>query len=303
MEPLRLCLLGAGRWGRRYIATIAEMSHVALAALASRNPESGALAPEGCSIHADWRDAIATKVDGVIIATPPALHAKMALAAIGMGLPVLVEKPLTLSKKEAQSIADASARNDVLVSVGHIHLHNNGYRGLKGRLNEIGSLRHIHCVAGNWGPFRPDVTPLWDWAPHDLSMCLDLAGRAAISVTCETDGFKKIDGGWAANYRLKLDFGSMLTATIDIGNMMEVKSRFIEVVGDRGRLSYDDISQRLLFTDARGERQLPVEPGAPLSQQIDAFAASVRRGVKRDPGLSQGVEIVGILENLAAAVP
>ena len=78
---LRLGLLGAGRWGRNYIRTIAASAGVRLARLASRNPDSANLVPPDCVIFADWREMLdARALDGVIVATPPGVHAEMALA-------------------------------------------------------------------------------------------------------------------------------------------------------------------------------------------------------------------------------
>jgi len=74
--PLRLGLVGAGRWGRNYIRTIAELEDVVLARLASRAPDAAALAGDGCAVAADWSELItAGDLDGVIVATPPATHA------------------------------------------------------------------------------------------------------------------------------------------------------------------------------------------------------------------------------------
>ena len=156
MAPVRLCLLGAGRWGQRYIDTIGASTGVALTALASRNPSAAAFVPQDCHIFTDWREAIrAEDVDAVIVATPPALHTEMALAAIAAGRPVLIEKPLTLSLAEARAVRDAARGNHILASVGHIHLHNGGYLALKKHLPEIGRLLHIRSEAGNWDRSAP----------------------------------------------------------------------------------------------------------------------------------------------------
>src|SRR5229473_890850 len=103
--PVRLGLIGAGRWGRNYLRTIAATPGVRLARLASRNPDSVRLAPADCAVTPDWRDLLdRNALDGVIIATPAALHAEMALAAMDAGLPVLVEKPLTMDIAQARAL-------------------------------------------------------------------------------------------------------------------------------------------------------------------------------------------------------
>jgi predicted dehydrogenase len=304
MAPVRLCLLGAGRWGQRYIDTISTSAGVALTALASRNPAAAAFVPQDCHIFTDWREAVrAEDVDAVIVATPPALHAEMALAAIAAGRPVLIEKPLTLSLAEAQAIRDAARGSHVLASVGHIHLHNGGYLTLKRHLPAIGRLLHIRCEAGNWGPFRPDVTPLWDWAPHDLSMCLDLVGSAPIAVNCENSALEQHEAGWAGNFRLTLDFPGDIKADIRVGNMMATRTRQIEARGTKGSLVFDDIAHTLTLRRDKTETTLPVPATKPLACQIDAFAQAVRKRRTRDPALDDGVEIIDILNECEHQLP
>ena len=77
--PLRFGLIGAGRWGRNIIRTLAEMRDVVLARLASGNPGSAALVPTCCPVERDWRKvAAAEDIDGLIIAAPAACHAEIA---------------------------------------------------------------------------------------------------------------------------------------------------------------------------------------------------------------------------------
>src|SRR5258707_5147931 len=116
--PLRLGLIGAGAWGRNYIQTIKALPDVRLTRLASRNPEGARIAPPGCMVVSDWRDLLdRTMVDGAIIATPPHLHAEMALAAMEMHLPVLIEKPLTMNVARAQAIRAKALERRVVTMV------------------------------------------------------------------------------------------------------------------------------------------------------------------------------------------
>src|SRR3954471_12673660 len=86
--PLRLGLIGAGRWGRTYIRSIAAMESLVLTAVASSNPETDVLLPPGCRRLGDWRRMIALpQVEAVIVATPPSLHFAMAKAALEAGKP------------------------------------------------------------------------------------------------------------------------------------------------------------------------------------------------------------------------
>jgi predicted dehydrogenase len=67
----------------------------------------------------DHRSAL-EHVDAVLVSTPDAHHAAVALDAIAAGKHVLVEKPLCVTLREADAIAAAEARAGVVVQVGYM---------------------------------------------------------------------------------------------------------------------------------------------------------------------------------------
>ena len=69
--PLRLGLIGAGRWGRTLARVISTMPGMQLGVVATRNPESKAFFPEQ-DLVSDWQALLERPLDGVIVASPPA---------------------------------------------------------------------------------------------------------------------------------------------------------------------------------------------------------------------------------------
>jgi len=294
---IRLGLLGAGPWGQRYIATIKTLAGTRLAAVASRNPATSTLVPPDCRVVEDWRAVVAADdVDAIIVATPPQLHAEMAEAAIEARRPVLVEKPLTLSLETAQTLERKSQQREVLVMVGHTQLFNAAFRKMKRSLPEIGLMRHIVSNSGNWGPFRPDVTALWDYAPHDLAMCIDLVEAVPTRVTARREAHEKIEGGLGERYLIDLTFPRNITAQIRVGNLVRPKRRRLEVQGTRGTLMFDDVAdQKLIQRLGHVEKALSYDAELPLTTQVREFAAAVRFRRPADASLQLGREVVEIL--------
>src|SRR5262249_51525749 len=149
-------------WGRNFIRTLQELDDVRLSAVASRNPETLALVPSDCRVDENWRDVVNDPgLDGVIIATPPATHADIAIAAINAGKPVLIEKPLTMAVADAGRIGIALDRSPVPFLVDHIHLFHRAFRALCAEAMAVGPVRSITSAAGNHGPYRHQVPVLW----------------------------------------------------------------------------------------------------------------------------------------------
>jgi predicted dehydrogenase len=297
---LNLGLIGAGTWGRNFIKTIAGLDGIALTRLASRNPESSSLVEPDCVISADWRDLIAAQdLDGVIIATPPALHAEMTLAAIDAGIPVLVEKPMTLSLAEAESVVKAASAKNAIVLVDHVHLYSAAWEALKNDA-KAGPLITISTIAGNWGPFRQGTPMLWDWGCHDIAMCLDLVGHQPERVMARRIEARDVDGGTGEALGLVLGFGH-ITAKIAISNLISEKKRlFTAFLNDR-ELVYDDTLDdklQLKIAPKNQVKTVALTEGRPLERALQAFSAAIQTGEADFKDAELGRDVVAVLEQL-----
>src|SRR5215470_8116138 len=123
--PLRLAVAGAGLIGRAHIQRIQDHDDCVLAAIAdpSAVAADAARAAE-VPLYSDLPTLLdVAKPDGVILATPNALHVEGALQCLERSVPVLVEKPLADTLEEAMRLAHAEAGSRVPVLVGHHRRH------------------------------------------------------------------------------------------------------------------------------------------------------------------------------------
>ncbi|MBT3305749.1 MAG: Gfo/Idh/MocA family oxidoreductase [Alphaproteobacteria bacterium] len=296
---LRLGLIGAGPWGRNYIHTIAGLDGVQLARLASSNPDSTGLIEPGCTISRNWSELVnAGDLDGIIIASPPDTHAEITLTAINNNLPTLVEKPMTLSVTEAETVLATAQAEDAIVMVDHIHLYSAAWEAVKRQAQDLGAIRAISGVAGNWGPFRQDTSMLWDWGSHDVAMCIDLMGRMPEQVTAACVDAR--DGG--ETLALTLDFGDT-KAHLSVGNLYSEKNRLFTISFEKGELIYDDTLEggdkvRLKTSPRDPGGTFKLDPGTPLERAVIAFCDAIRRGAPEWDDAALGAQVVGTLARL-----
>jgi predicted dehydrogenase len=116
----RIGFLGVGWIGRNRMESIAKAGLVQIAGIADPVEElrrkAGEIAP-GADLVDDFEDLLALDLDGVVVATPSALHATQALQAIESGLAVFCQKPLGRSAAETRAVIDAARRKNVLLAV------------------------------------------------------------------------------------------------------------------------------------------------------------------------------------------
>lgn len=303
---IRLGLIGAGPWGRNYIRAIGDLEGVVLARLADADRHVHQLAGPGCAVTTDWREvAGAGDLDGVIVATPPAMHGEMARRAVEAGLAVLVEKPLTLDLAEAESLLALAEDRGGRVMVAHIHLFSPAWAALKDEAERRRPVRAIESAAGRWGPFRADVGVLWDWGAHDVAMCLDLVGHPPINVDAQRVERRRTPEGDGEVLELSLDFGSGTVALITLGNILPRKIRYFAATFDSAILTYDDTISEKLSRRIPPEvvaEPVPVADAAPLSRAVGAFTEGISAGGPDLGGLRLGVGVVEVLSRCAEAL-
>lgn len=179
---VRLALVGAGRWGRNYIAAAEKSGLARVRHLVSRG---------GVDIVLSRDD-----FDAVVVAVHPREAVGVACRALARGKPVLIEKPAGLSLREAQLLATVEETTGGLVLVGHQHLHSEGMGHLRRRA-ELDLAVAGDVTFGGPGLAR-DYSALWDYGPHAVSAALALLGGDATATRADERGAFTVvgDRGW-----------------------------------------------------------------------------------------------------------
>ncbi|HEX8382827.1 MAG TPA: Gfo/Idh/MocA family oxidoreductase [Sphingomonas sp.] len=160
MKP-RLGFLGVGWIGRDRMAAMLATGLVEAAAIADPSAEmvAGAakLAPDATVV--EGLDAmLALGLDGVVIATPSALHAAQSIRALEAGVAVFCQKPLGRDAAEARAVVDAARKADRLLAVDFSYRHTSGMAAVAElvRSGELGRVFAVDLVFHNaYGPDKP----------------------------------------------------------------------------------------------------------------------------------------------------
>lgn len=181
-EPLSLALVGCGRISGAHLEAVAAVpEQVRLAAVVDPDlaRAQAAGAPFGASAYDTMEPVLADPaIDAVLIASPNALHADQALAALRAGKHVLVEKPAAETAAQAAALSAEAKERGLILLAGHTFRHNAAVRHLVDNFASFGKLLSLQvtwCVRWN-GPQAPwwaERTPeegliLSLFAPHAL---------------------------------------------------------------------------------------------------------------------------------------
>jgi predicted dehydrogenase len=160
-RPPRLGFLGVGWIGRHRMTALLEAG--AAEAVAVCDPcenargAAGELAPAArrvCTVE----ELLEQPLDGLVIATPSALHAQQAIAALQRGIAVFCQKPLARTAAEAGAIVQAARSANRLLGLDLSYRYTAAYRAI-GQLireGELGDLYGLDLTFHNaYGPDKP----------------------------------------------------------------------------------------------------------------------------------------------------
>lgn len=126
MTRIPIAVIGAGLIGRTHVERALARDDVQLVAVADPSQEGRQVAQAaGVPWYADYDEMLdAVSPRGVIVATPNATHARIAVHCLERGAAVLVEKPIADTLDDARHICEVSAATGLPVLVGHQRRHN-----------------------------------------------------------------------------------------------------------------------------------------------------------------------------------
>jgi len=158
MTPPRIAIAGAGLIGQAHLAVIQNDPLCTLAALVDPSPHAATVAARAGVPLFRTLDALLARdrPDGIILATPNALHVPQALQCMGAGVPVLLEKPIATTVQEAQTLVTEVERSGAKVLIGHHRAHS-PLMAKAVQVVQSGQLGRMVAVTGAAMFFKPDA--------------------------------------------------------------------------------------------------------------------------------------------------
>lgn len=190
MEPVRIGVIGLGGFGRQHAATLAGIAEAELVAVVARRQESLDLFARQVPGIPGWLDLDrAVSESGAqawVVATSTAAHVPIARTLLTAGKSVLLEKPVSASLAEAESLAPWVAPDSSNLMLGHIVLFNSEFRQLHDEVRGRGRPQFM-----DWVRHRPllNQTRFPGENPMHLTMVHDLYATQALLNREEPEAF------------------------------------------------------------------------------------------------------------------
>ena len=153
----RIAVAGAGLIGQAHVRVALKSATVALSAIVDPAPAARAVAEAaGVPLYVSLAALFAKdKPDGVVLATPNALHVPQALQCIAAGAAVLLEKPIAPTLAEGEILVRAVEQAKARLLIGHHRAHSPIMAKAR-QVIDSGVLGRLVAVTGSAMFFKPD---------------------------------------------------------------------------------------------------------------------------------------------------
>jgi predicted dehydrogenase len=254
--PLRIGLIGAGRHGSRYIHHLLhDLPGVSLAALCRKRigEDVPSLSKAEIPVYGDYRALIVDPaVEAVVVVTPPSLCAEICLEAVRARKPMLVEKPLAPTGREARAMVTAAEEAGLLLMTAQTLRFDSTILLLKDHLAEIGHLRYAtftsrietKASAHVRSPIPGQRGALLEFGIHLLDMVPFVTNEEIVAVRCELDQLPSVAPDTMAIVQAQTVSG--LQCVMDIARVGAGRIARTEWVGTQGQIAADWFHQRVI---------------------------------------------------------
>jgi predicted dehydrogenase len=307
-------MLGAGRWGGNWIRTLAALPGTQLRWVCDVSPAPlEKIRQQFPHVQTTTRldDLLEDPtLDGIVIATIATTHFDVARRALLAGKHVMVEKPMTLTTRDAVELTELANRLHRVLMVGHLLEYHPVIRHIRGMIEsgDLGDVYYLYQQRLNLGTIRADENAWWSLAPHDISVANRLLGGAPLSVQCR--GQSVVNANVADVVFATLEYPGGRLAHVHVSWLDPHKSRKLVVVGARKMVVFDDAADPKLvvldkgfhkngamITLRQGGTEQPKLDGEPLALEAQHFVDCIRTGNRPISDGEAGTFVVSVLEH------
>ena len=251
-------ILGCGGIAGKFCDSMRSVPDGEVAACASRTPGKAAAFAEtyGIGVHCEGYEALLAmdEVDAVYVATTHNFHHDNVIQALRAGKHVVCEKPLSVSRKEAESMAARARERGLFLMEGmwtrFLPAILQTKRWLReGRIGEVRMFRADFCIQKDFDPnhrlFNPELAggALWDTGIYPVAMAsMVMNGEQPQEVRALADvGETGVDEAMAMVFR----YAGGVTGLLSCAGRTPSDNR-VEICGSEGRIV---IPRNFLGTD------------------------------------------------------
>ena len=240
----KICVIGGGRWGENHIRTLCEMGNLGAVVDMNKARLEELKAKYNTEVFTSLDEAIERGYDGYVVSTSAETHYAIGKKLLSLGLPTLIEKPMTMRIEESEKLVEIAKRTGANFMVAHILLFHPAINKIKELIDSgaIGDVYYMYSTRIKFGVVRTEENVFESFAPHDIATLNYFAGVPAEKMILHRGYFLQKD---ICDYVLAyLEYPNNVKAHIQVSWLHPFKEQRVVVVGSKGMIWFDDAGDK-----------------------------------------------------------
>jgi predicted dehydrogenase len=309
MTKLRAAVIGVGYLGNFHIQKYLAQPAVDVIGVVDTNPTrlNEIAAKYGIRPYREVADLIG-QVDLVSIVTPPQHHFDAARLCLEAGVHALVEKPVTVTVDEAQTLIDIARTRRCIFQVGHLERFNPAVIAVRRRISQPQRIDAQRLA--KYQKRGTEVDVVLDLMIHDIDIVSSLVASPLVEIYAT--GTIVVTGDIDIA-RATLTFANGCIAELSASRVNREPVRTMEIVQPDSYISVDYLNHTLMVgrRDPDGHRSAPHEVNFEaealtrtdvLMDEITSFVGAVRGGTAPTVSGEDGKRALEIAVEISAQI-
>ena len=289
-----LAIVGIGYWGKKLVSEFSNIANIKFC-YSQGNPSNINWLHRNypkvnfCKNFQDILDD--STIDGIVIASPIGTHFEYALKSLKSKKHVFIEKPISTTKKQGQTLLTIARKNNLEIFVGHIFL----YHPVLSKLKKLMKKEKINSMYLGWhrfGPFKEKIS--LDLLSHYIIILKEFFNQPKKLII-------KSKIGYVTNcdiLSLHVKFQKKVNCVIELNRVSYHKQREIIIKSDKNLYKWeDDVLLKFskkdeIFKEYFSSRLFP------LQIECKKFLKNMTLKKKNYDNTEKSIQTVSIIQNL-----
>jgi predicted dehydrogenase len=314
---LDAAIIGLGRWGQNYVNSVQSVStRLRFTRALVRNPDKSHLFADehGLRLSTDYAELLADPaIKMIVLATPNSQHPAQVIAAAQAGKAVLCEKPLALTRADAERAVRACEKAGVPLGVGQDKRYWPSMRELK-RVVDSGALGELLHIEGHFSNENASKKLQFGWREsptespggsitatgiHVLDAYINLLGplrRVSAQHIVKRPPPESLD-----TLAITFEFANRVSGVLCGVRATPLYWR-VHVFGNQGSVEAIGPTELVVRKSGADAVRKTFEPVNALRANLEAFADAIEGRAEYPISTAQMVDVIAGLEAIVAAV-
>ena len=289
-----LAIVGIGYWGKKLVSEFSKIANIKFCYSQGNTSNINWIHRNypKVSFCKNFQDILNDPtIDGVIIASPIDTHFEYALKSLKSKKHVFIEKPISTTKKQGQTLLAIAKKNNLEIFVGHIFL----YHPVLSKLKKLMKKEKIDSIYLGWhrfGPFKEKLS--LDLLSHYIIILKEFFNQPKKLII-------KSKIGYVTNcdiLSLHVKFQKKVNCVIELNRVSYHKQREIIIKTDKNLYKWeDDVLLKFskkdeIFKEYFSSRLFP------LQIECKKFIKNMTLKKKNYGNTEKSIQTVSIIQNL-----